>query len=81
MRHLERKEDYDVTIRTTNHPNLLNGGIEIRGHKIALHCYVSGSKQMTTTIIENQQIGQILLVMYESMWNSLTDYQEKFLLV
>lgn len=30
VRHLERKEDYDVNIRTTNNPHLINGGIEIR---------------------------------------------------
>lgn len=30
VRHLEWKDDYDVTIRTTSHPNLINGGIEIR---------------------------------------------------
>jgi hypothetical protein len=33
---VEWKDDYDVTIRTTSHPNLINGGIEIRWHKVAL---------------------------------------------
>lgn len=81
VRHLERKDDYDVSIRTTSHPNLINGGIEIRWHKVALQCYSAWSKQMTTTIIENKEIAQILLVMYDAMRNSARDYQERFLLV
>lgn len=77
--HLERKEDYDVSIRTAPDNQIIHGWIEIRGKKIALQCYKEGF--VTTTIIENKQIAQILLVMYESMRKSAKDYQERYLIV
>lgn len=81
VRHLERKDDYDISIKTSHNPHLINGGIEIRWHKVALQSYNPLTKQITTTIIENQQIAQLLLVMYDALRNSAKDYQEKFLLV
>ena len=37
--HLEWKEDYQVSLRTIPDAQLIHGGIEIWGKKIALHCY------------------------------------------
>jgi hypothetical protein len=79
--HLERKDDYDISIKTSSHPKLIHGGIEIWWAKVALQSYKSESKQITTTIIENQQIADIALVMYEALRNTSKDYQEKFILV
>lgn len=78
-RHLERKDDYDVSIKTLEDNQIIHGGIEIWGYKVALHCYREG--RITTTIIENQEIANILMMMYESMWNSAKNYQEGFLLL
>ena len=77
--HLEWKDDYDVMIRTLPDRQIIQWGIEIWWAKIALHCYQESF--VTTTIIENRQIAQILLVMYESMRSQAKDYQEGFLLV
>ncbi len=81
VRHLERKDDYDISIKTSHNPHLINGGIEIRGNKVSLQSYNPLTKQIATTIIENEQITKLLLVMYEALRNSARDYQEKFLLV
>lgn len=77
--HLEWKEDYQVSLRIVPKIQIVAGGIEIRGNKIALHCYESG--QITTNILENKQIASILLMMFESMWKSAKDYQEQYLIV
>ncbi len=81
VRHLERKDDYDISIKTSHNPHLINGGIEIRGNKVSLQSYNPLTKQIATTIIENEQITKLLLVMYEALRNSARDYQEQFLLV
>jgi hypothetical protein len=78
-RHVEWKEDYDVSIKTLADNQIFQGGIEIWGHKVALHCYREG--RITTTIIENQEIAQILLIMYDAMRKWAKDYQEQYLLV
>lgn len=79
FRHLERKEDYDVTIKTLPNNAIIQWAIEIWWAKVALHCYQE--QFVTTTIIENKQIAQILLAMYDSMRQHASDYQEKFLLI
>lgn len=79
FRHLEWKEDYDVTIKTLWDSAIIQWAIEIWWSKVALHCYQE--QFVTTTIIENKQIAQILLAMYDSMRQHASDYQEKFLLI
>lgn len=79
FRHLKRKEDYDVRIKTLLPDQLIQWGIEIRWSKVALHSY--NQPFVTTTIIDNAQIAQIIQVMYESMRNQAHDYQEKYLLI
>lgn len=78
-RNIERKEDYDVNIKTLPDNQIIHGGIEIRWYKVALHCYREW--RITTTIIENQEIANILLIMYDSIRKSARDYQEGYLLV
>lgn len=78
-RHVERKEDYDVSIKTLPDNQIIHGGIEIWWYKVALHCYREG--RVTTTIIENQEIANILLIMYDSMRKSARDYQEQYLII
>lgn len=78
-RHLERKDDYDVSIKTLPDNQIIHGGIEIRGYKVALHCYREG--RITTTIIENQEIANIIMIMYDSMRKAAKDYQEQYLIV
>lgn len=78
-RHLERKEDYDVRIKTLQPTQLIQWGIEVRWSKIALHSY--DTPTITTTIIENQQIAHIITMMYEAMRTVASDYQEKYLLI
>jgi len=77
--HLERKEDYIISIKTISKKIMLAWGIEIWWSKVALHCYSKWF--VTTTIIDNPQIANIMLVMYESMRSQSRDYHEKFLLV
>lgn len=77
--HLEWKEDYDVSIRTSPDTKIIQWAIEIWWAKVALHCYQE--QFVTTTIIENRQIASILLTMYDSMRWQATDYQERFLLI
>lgn len=76
---LERKEDYQVSLRIVPKIQIVAGGIAIWGNKIALHCYEAG--QVTTTILENKQIATILLMMFEAMWKTARDYQEQYLIV
>lgn len=45
---------------------LLKGGCTIRGHKIAFHCYEH--KFLTTTIIENQAISDMMRFLFQSVW-------------
>ncbi|HNG97529.1 MAG TPA: hypothetical protein PLW93_04635 [Candidatus Absconditabacterales bacterium] len=77
--HVERKEDYNVSIKTLKHSQIIHGGIEIRGYKVALHCYREG--KITTTIIENQEIANIILMMYNTMRNSAKDYHEQYVII
>jgi hypothetical protein len=79
VRHLEWKDDYLVSLRIVAKTVLVAGGIEIWGSKIALHCYDAG--QITTTILENKQIANILLMMFEAQWKTAKDYQEQYLIV
>jgi hypothetical protein len=79
VRHLERKDDYQVSLRILPKVQIVAGGIEIRGNKIAMHCYESG--QFTTSILENGPIASLLILMFESVWKNAKDYQEQYLIV
>lgn len=79
VRHLERKEDYTVSLRILPKIQIVAGGIEIRGNKIALHCYESG--QFTTSILENWPIAALLKLMFDTIRKTAKDYQEQYLIV
>lgn len=78
-RHVEWKEDYNITIKVLPSQQIIQWGIEIWGSKVALHSYKE--RDITTTIIDNAPIASMLLVMYQSMRSSAKDYQEQFLVV
>jgi hypothetical protein len=53
--------------------------VELRWNKIALHSYKESF--ITTTILENDQIAQLIRMMFESMRREAKDYQWSFVLV
>lgn len=77
--HIERDESYDVTIRTLARDYMTQGGVELRWDKIALHSYKEWF--VTTTIVENTEIAQLVRMMFWSMWREARDYQGSFVLV
>ena len=61
-----------LQIKSLPHQDLLKGGMTIWWTKVALHCYEG--KFITTTILENTQIRNILSYLYKMTWNQAKAY-------
>ena len=65
---------YQQQLKIKSLPNeqLLKWGITLRWEKVAFHCYEG--KFITTTILENTQIANIMAYMFEHIWDGAKDY-------
>lgn len=79
FRHIERDDNYDIHIKTLPAEQLIDWWIDIRGNKVALHCYKEWF--VTSTIIENKEIAAIMRCMYDAVWRLATDYQGSFVII
>jgi sugar-specific transcriptional regulator TrmB len=79
VRHLERKEDYPVSVRTLDSAYFFATSVEIWWNKIAFHSY--DQQQYSTTIMEQPQIAQMMQMLYEHTWTTALDYQLQYVLI
>ena len=78
-RYVERWDDVDIHIKTLPAKQIVDGGIEIWGNKVAMHCRKEW--YITTTILENQEIAQIQHSLRNALRAQATDYQGSFVIV
>jgi len=61
-----------LQIKSLPQEDLLKGGLTLRWTKVALHCYEG--KFITTTILENTQIKNIMSYLFQMTWDQAKSY-------
>lgn len=77
--HLSWNEDVAIHIKTLAPEHITTWWVEIRGNKVALHCWKEWF--VTTTIMENKETAALMMCMYNALWHQAVDYQWSFVLV
>lgn len=61
-----------LEIKSLPNEDLLKGGMTLRWNKVAIHCYEG--KFITTTILENTQIKNIMSYLFQMTWGQAKSY-------